>query len=101
MKANYRAILFHPEGDFVSDFNRDTKEDVWSEINDMGSRWIFYPIPFVATDKTIIDTLPELYFLKGKRIKTVAKMLNKQWIKNPDLVCQIINDGLPLDFIFD
>jgi hypothetical protein len=53
----YKAVLFHPEGDFVTDFtNRNEIEDVWDMVNDMGSRWIFYPIVFVATDTTIVDT---------------------------------------------
>lgn len=38
---NYKATLFHPEGDSVTDFRRDTKEEVWNEVANMGSRWIF------------------------------------------------------------
>ena len=45
MKNNYQAILFHPEGDYVTDFTgRATVQEVWEEIAEMGSRWIFYPL---------------------------------------------------------
>lgn len=97
----YRAILFHPEGDYVTDFNdRETKQDVWECIADMGSRWIFYPIPFVATDKTIVDVPDGLEHLKGKRIKTVQKYLNEYWEAEKDSICFYFNEGAPLSFIY-
>lgn len=41
----YKAILFSPDGeDYVTDFERKTKEEVIEAIDNMGSRWIFYPI---------------------------------------------------------
>ena len=97
----YKAILFHPEGDFVTDFSeRKTKEDVWSMVNDMGSRWIFYPIVFVATDKRIVDTPEGLEFLKGKTIKTVQKYLADNWKDRADEICSDINAGIPLSMIY-
>ena len=101
MRTNYKAILFHPEGDYVTGFYRDTKQDVLNELENRGSRWIFYPIPFVCTDKTIVDTPEGLEFLKGKRITTVKKLFNDQWKKDSQSMCDIINDGLPLYLLFD
>lgn len=99
---NYKALLFHPEGDFVTDFtDKETKQDVWECINDMGSRWIFYPLPFVATDKTIVDAVEGLEFLIGKRITTAKKYLSEQWAKNADGICNAINEGLPLYFVYN
>ena len=38
MKNKYQAVLFAPDGDYVTDFyNMDTIEEVWEKINDMGS----------------------------------------------------------------
>lgn len=97
----YKAILFHPEGDFVTDFkDNKTKQDVWDCINDMGSRWVFYPLSFVATDKTIVETPEGLEFLKGKRIKTVKKFLADKWNTNKEEICEVINKGLPLGICY-
>ena len=100
MKIKYRALLFHPEGDYVIDFNGNSKNEIWDRVNDMGSRWIFYPIVFIATDKTIVDTLPGLEHLNNKRIKTVSKYLNDLWQDNSEEICDIINNGLPLSWIY-
>jgi len=98
----YKAILFHPAGDYATDFtDSEDVQSVWSAIEDMGSRWIFYPIPFVCTDKTIIDTCEGLEFLKGKRIATVKKFLAKEWAKDADGICDALNEGAPLDCIYN
>ena len=101
MAGKYQAVLFHPEGDYVSDFHySDTKQQVWDSICDMGSRWILYPIPFVTTEKTVVDAPDGLEWMKGKRIKTVAKYLNQQWVKRADDICNLINNGAPLHHIY-
>lgn len=97
----YKAILFHPEGDFVTDFRDMPKDQIWSSIADMGSKWFFYPLAFIATDKTIIDTLPGLEHLKGKRISSVKKYFAQNWINNKDEICEVINEGLPLTWIYN
>lgn len=96
----YNAILFHPEGDFVTDFKSDSKQDIWEKISDMGNRWIFYPIPFVATKKTIVDAPDGLDHLRGKRIKTVQKYLKNQWKDNEEEILEVINNGYPLSLIY-
>ena len=80
MANKYQAVLFSADGDRVTDF-RDSEsiQAVWDRINDMGSRWYFYPLPFVATDKTIMDAPRGLEFLKGKRIKTVRQYLTSNY----------------------
>jgi hypothetical protein len=87
-KSKYMAILFSLDGEeYVTDFhNSDTPEQVWNAINDMGSRWFFYPISFVTRDagsnithQRIIgvpDGL-ETFGLLGRTVKTA-----KQWIKD-------------------
>lgn len=97
----YNAVLFAPEGEKVTDFSdTKTKQEVWERINNMGSRWIFYPLCFVGTDKTIVDTPEGLEHLKGKRIKTVAKYLKAVWEEEKELVCDVINKGLPLGIVY-
>ena len=96
----YKAILFSPDGDFVTDFHSDNKDDVWNSVNNMGSKWIFYPIVFVATDKTIVDTIEGLEHLKGKRITTVRNHIKNVYEKNEQDVCDAINEGVPLHFLF-
>lgn len=44
----YAAVLIAPDGEYVTDFERDTIDEVWDCVNDMGSRWYFYPFPVVA-----------------------------------------------------
>lgn len=96
----YQAILFHPSGDFVKDFRGcKSKEEVWKEIENMGSRWIFYPIAFVATDKTIVDSNGIKAF-EGKRISTVKKMLESQFEKDGERICEALNEGVPLEYIY-
>lgn len=45
----FKAVLYAPDGDYVWDFKCDTVKEVLDEVNDMGSRWIFYPM-VVAVD---------------------------------------------------
>jgi hypothetical protein len=79
MKNKYQAVLFAPDGDYVTDFHgRNTIEEVWEEIADMGSRWFFYPFCCVGTDKTIVAIWDGCIDpLKGKRVKTVSKFFKK------------------------
>ena len=101
MEGKYQAVLFHPEGDYVSDFwYKGTKQEVWEELAEMGSRWIFYPICFVATDKTIVDVPEGLEFLKNKRIETVVKFLQSEWKQRANEICDLLNDGMPLNIVY-
>ena len=97
---NYKAILFHPEGDYVTDFQRENKQDIWEELAEMGSRWIFYPIAFIATDKTIVDAPEGMDFLIGKRIKTVVRYFKETWQNDSEAICRDIEAGIPLSFIY-
>lgn len=101
MKNKYKALLFHPDGDYVTDFrDRDTIEEVWDEIADMGSRWFFYPLCFVATDKTIADAPDQLRGMKGKRISTIQKYFRDTWKGRADEISETINEGFPLYHVY-
>lgn len=91
-KGKYQAVLFALDGEFVTDFrDSQTKEDVWDKVNDMGSRWYFYPIPFVATEKVIVDTPEELWHLRGKHISTIKSLLAET---DQDELCKYIHNSL-------
>ena len=45
----YQSIQFAPDGDFITDYHADSVAEVWDIVNDQGSRWYFYPLPFVIT----------------------------------------------------
>lgn len=44
----YAAVLIAPDGEYVTDFESDSVAEVWDRVNNMGSRWYFYPFPVVA-----------------------------------------------------
>ena len=96
----YKAILFHPEGDFVTDFENNTIEEVWESVNNMGSRWFFYPLVFVIKNKTIVDCPEGFPNFKRKRIKTLQKFLETAWEDRADKICNVLNDGGPLWYIY-
>ena len=74
----YQALLVSPEGDYVTDFEALTVEEVKELLSNRGSRWIFYPFEFVIKSPfnqngRIIDAPSELNFTKGKRIGRVLR----------------------------
>lgn len=86
----YEAVLISNDGiDYVTDYKSKSIQDTWEAIEDAGSRWIFYPIPFIVKDsktktlnKRIID-LADCFIrdglinnLRGKSIKSAM-----QWIQ--------------------
>lgn len=80
----YKAILFSLDGDYVTDArNKASVDEVWDEVNDMGSRWIFYPLPCVIVDKgagtearqEIVATFDGGEFLQGVSIKTARNLI--------------------------
>ncbi len=73
-----RLICIAPDGAFVKEGSFDTTEDAWNRAEDMGSRWIFYPIHVVTG-------------AKGKRIVDVPDDMGKGWIgKNLSTLCKAI-----------
>ena len=89
----YQAILFSPDGDFVTDaHNTESIEKVWERVNDWGSRWFFYPFVFVTTENKgrIVDCpdFPYLNQMKYKSIKTVSEFIKE----NGQELCDILNN---------
>lgn len=93
----YQALLVSPDGkDYVTDFaNSKTIDDVWEAVDNMGSRWFFYPIPFVITsssskvrNKRIVD-IPNNYFdvIKNTTVKNAMQFIED----NPEQVDIILS----------
>lgn len=79
----YKAILFAPDGEWVTDFRRDTKEEVRNDLANKGSRWFFYPFEAIVlckgnlnfTNQRILEIPVPLEFLTGLSIKTVSNYI--------------------------
>ena len=80
----YKAVLFSLDGDWVTDFVGETKDEVIKKLADKGSRWYFYPFEAIILHKgklttnrqRLIDVAPNLpRELVGKSIKTAGKWL--------------------------
>src|SRR3990167_3325764 len=68
----YMARLFALDGESVSDCHSARVDGVWSEVNDMGSRWIFFPISLVVREGSnkrtgkIVSACDELKHWEGR-----------------------------------
>ena len=80
----YTLRCFALDGDSITEGKFKTIEEAWKRSEDMGSRWIFYPIHTVATDTTIVDAGYFLDFMKRKRIKTFSQFVkdNTEFIES-------------------
>ncbi len=81
-----KLYLFAPDGDFVTEPGEfDSIEEFWDRVNDLGSRWIFYPLPVAVNVDTkhiedIVDD-PILQSYKGWHISDFrAKFRHKQFM---------------------
>lgn len=80
----YRSVQFTANGyAWIFDHEANTVQEVWDRVNDQGSKWIFYPIPFVVVNKwgqnfkysKIVDAPFGFEFLKGKTVNTAREYL--------------------------
>ena len=81
--TKYKAVLFAPDGDWVTDHRGETIDEVWDKIADQGSRWIFYPFSAIIVDhggfttgtQRIVDTCPPFMGIKHRSINTVSRLI--------------------------
>ena len=81
----YKAVLFAPDGDWITDCKGDTKDEVIEAMANLGSRWYFYPIALgIILDKgsltretqRLVDVAPNIpRVFVGKSIRTARKWL--------------------------
>lgn len=74
----YKAILFSPDGDFVTDCEAETVEKVWEKVNELGSKWYFYPIPAVVhnvgrvtPEAILVDVTPAMSEYRRRKVRTL------------------------------
>ena len=67
------------DGAWVREGVFDTIEQAWERASDLGSKWYFYPFPFVLTEsgKTIADSPDCMEIFNGKRFTTVLNFFNR------------------------
>lgn len=81
--TRYQSIQFSPDGkDYILDYNEATKEKVWHRVNDQGSKWFFYPLPFLITAgntgierKRIIEAPDAFQHLEGMSVAAAARAI--------------------------
>jgi len=83
---SYSLAFFAEDGEHVIDDREfETVEDAWQwDANERGSRWIFYPYTFVVTESglTIKDTVDQLDYMLGMRLKTVKRLFKEHYAKH-------------------
>jgi hypothetical protein len=95
MKNNYHLKCLATDGEMVTegrDF--DSVSQAWERANEMGSRWIFYPVRVVTTEGGFIRGVPEGCPIDwmGRNIKTLCK----SFAGNEDAVCDYVRGYSPL-----
>ena len=88
----YGLYMLSFNGDYVKDSEHETIESIDIAIENMGSKWISYPWPFIVKGQTVkaiygsfIDLTGESYlniFLRGKRCKTICKIFKDFYERN-------------------
>jgi len=84
----YKLLQFSFDGEYVIDSEHETIEDAQEASADLGSKWFFYPLTVIISGQTVQETGGAFYNmktgvcllsekLKGKRVKTVCKILKK------------------------
>ena len=75
----YAALLVAPDGAWVTDYRRETAEEVIEALCDQGSRWYFYPFHAVIRyhgitrdSQRLVDVAEPFEHLKGRTIRTFA-----------------------------
>jgi len=95
--AIYKLMVMTFDGEYqVETPAFETITDAWDYSNDMGSKWFFYPFPFVitGTGKTIKDTPEFLEHMRGKRVNTISQIF-RQASENPET-----QNMMPEEYLF-
>lgn len=81
--TRYKAALFAPDGEYVTDYPRATIEAVQAALADQGSRWYFYPFHAVIVDhgrvttgsQRIVDAAEPFEDLRGVTLRTFGRII--------------------------
>lgn len=73
----YKAIAFSLDGEYITEGEYKTIDEVRDLINNWGSRWIFYPITGVVKNKRVVSMCDNFTQLQNKNINTIQKIIKK------------------------
>jgi len=76
----YQVICMSFDGEYQREFkNFETVQDAWEYVGNLGSKWYFYPFPFVTSEsgKTIVASALPFGEGEGRRVSTVQRIFNK------------------------
>lgn len=91
----YQSLQISPDGlDMVTDYCEASVEAVWHRVEDQGSRWFFYPLPFVVTAcagdlwrKRIVSACEPFAHLEGRTVATAVVAI----AQDPDYVAAVLS----------
>lgn len=97
MKNKYTLRCIAPDGEHQTErgYERDgfpTIDAAWDHANDLGSKWIFYPIAVVTAGETIRAVphgMPEEWI--GRKLATLCKA----FAADSQHVCDYVNGETP------
>jgi len=98
-KSKFALRCIAPDAEYVTEgINFPTVESAWKRADDMGSRWIFYPIHVVTTNgsmsrKTIIRGVP-IGMPSEWEGKTFGRLLDAMK-ELPHIVTDYVNGSYP------
>ena len=81
---SYKAVLFAPDGEWVTDCPGGDIEDVIEQLCNLGSRWIFFPFHAIIRDNglttrqhRLVDVAEPFEHMKGCTINTFSRMISQ------------------------
>lgn len=78
MKARYQVVCMAFDGEYKRERPEfDTIEDAWNYLNDIGSKWFFYPFCFVVSGnfvRSVPDYPPVFEMFMNRKISTVSNV---------------------------
>lgn len=78
LKEKYNVIFFSIDGEYQKEKEFDTIEEAGRYINNIGSRWFFYPFPYIVKGNKIVESCDYIY-LNGDTIEEAQKIIKKSF----------------------
>ena len=77
--GRYCALLVAPDGDYVTDYYADSKEEVRRMLANRGSQWFFYPFDFIVTTRMsrIVEAPLDMKEFERKTVKRALKAFKR------------------------
>jgi len=86
--SKYIGLLIALDGDYVVDYEGNSKDEVINKLANRGSRWYFYPIEAViknsstpVENRRLIDVAPPLEKFKNRKVKTLINFVKHNLVK--------------------